>query len=150
MGGQVRHGHIEMMRLTINRNLDESRMFARWRIDAPWKPITKKGQGHRMGGGKGSIDHYTTPIKAGRIVLELAGDCEYEEVFPLLKDVALKLPFKAAPVCQELLDLGAEMEEYTKQNNANVFNFEYCLHNNFLGSRKWASQYDYLWHGRHR
>jgi large subunit ribosomal protein L16 len=83
-GGQMHHGHFEMIRNGINRKMDESRMFALWRVDAPWKPITKKGQGHRMGGGKGSIDHYVTPVKAGRIIVEMGGECEYGEVFPFL------------------------------------------------------------------
>lgn len=56
-----------MMRLTIGRKLDTNTMFAIWRVDAPWQPITKKGQGQRMGGGKGAIDHYVTPIKAGKV-----------------------------------------------------------------------------------
>jgi len=34
-----------------------------------------------MGGGKGAIDHYVTPIKAGRVIIEVGGDCEYFEVF---------------------------------------------------------------------
>jgi len=80
----MHHGHFEMVRNTINRKLDESRMFAIWRIDAPWKPMTRKGQGHRMGGGKGAIDHYTTPVKAGRIIIEVGGECEFGEVFPFL------------------------------------------------------------------
>lgn len=54
-----------MMRLTIGRNMDTNRMFALWRIDSPWQPVTKQGQGQRMGGGKGAIDHYCTPIRAG-------------------------------------------------------------------------------------
>lgn len=33
-----------------------------------------------MGGGKGNIDHYVTPIKSGRIIMEVAGHCEYIEV----------------------------------------------------------------------
>lgn len=33
-----------------------------------------------MGGGKGAIDHYATPIKKNRVILELAGKCEFEEV----------------------------------------------------------------------
>jgi len=48
-------------------------MFAIWRIDAPWKPITKKPVGSRMGGGKGNIHHYVTPVKANRIILEMGG-----------------------------------------------------------------------------
>lgn len=33
-----------------------------------------------MGGGKGNIDHYITPIRSGRIIAEVAGHCEYLEV----------------------------------------------------------------------
>lgn len=55
-----------MLRLAIGRKMDVSRMFAIWRIDSPWQPVTRKGQGQRMGGGKGAIDHYVTPIKAGK------------------------------------------------------------------------------------
>lgn len=33
-----------------------------------------------MGGGKGSIDHYVTPVRSGRIIIEVAGNCEYIEV----------------------------------------------------------------------
>jgi len=33
-----------------------------------------------MGGGKGAIDHYVTPVKAGRIIIEVAGKCEFLEV----------------------------------------------------------------------
>lgn len=68
-GGRLKFGHFEMMRLTIGRNIDVSRMFAIWRVDSPWQPVTKKGQGQRMGGGKGAIDHYCTPIKAGMFLL---------------------------------------------------------------------------------
>jgi large subunit ribosomal protein L16 len=43
-------------------------------------PVDFQGQGMRMGGGKGPIDHYVTPVKAGRVIVELAGKCEFEEV----------------------------------------------------------------------
>lgn len=139
-----------MMRLGVNRKMDESRMFAQWRVHAPWKPVTKKGLGHRMGGGKGSIDHYVTPVKAGRIILEVAGYCEYSEVFPFLKIIAHNLPFEAEPISQEIMDKEKEYEEYVKENNLNPFSFEYCLKHNMLGIRKWASPYDYIWHNKHR
>ncbi len=74
-----------MIRLTTNRKIDESKMFAEWRVDAPWKPQTKKGTGHRMGGGKGNINHYVTPVKSGRIIIEIAGHCEFEEVCSVLR-----------------------------------------------------------------
>ena len=149
-GGLIKFGHFEMMRNGVNRKMDETRMFAQWRIDAPWKPITKKGQGHRMGSGKASISHYATPVKAGRIILEIAGHCEYEEVFPFLKIIANNLPFPAEPTSQELMDAEKDYEEYVKKNNLNPFSFEYCLKNNMLGIQKWVSPYDYLWHNKHR
>ncbi|KAK2142376.1 hypothetical protein LSH36_963g00000 [Paralvinella palmiformis] len=150
MGGMMHWGHMDMIRLTINRKMDQSRMFAIWRVDPPWKPITKKGQGHRMGGGKGSIDKFVAPVKAGRIIVEMGGDCEFDEVFPILEQVRGKLPFKAEVVSQKMLDEEKAQEEYVKKNNMNPFSFEYCLKNNMMGSRVWSSPYDFFWNGKHR
>ena len=83
-GGQLHHGHFEMIRIGINKKLEQSQMFAVWRIEPPWKPVSRKGIGHKMGGGKGSVDHYVTPVKAGRIIIEVAGECEFSEVFWML------------------------------------------------------------------
>jgi large subunit ribosomal protein L16 len=44
-GGQLEYGHFEMIRTSINRKFDMSKTFATWRVDSPWKPITKHGQG---------------------------------------------------------------------------------------------------------
>lgn len=55
-------------------------MFAIWRIDAPWKAHSKKGIGKRMGMGKGNISFYTTPVKAKRVIFEVAGKCTFQEV----------------------------------------------------------------------
>lgn len=149
-GGKLHSGHLDMIRLGINRKIDESRMFALWGIDAPWKPITKKGQGHRMGSGKGAIDHYVTPIKAGRIIIELGGKCEFAEVYPMLQLVAQKLPFKARPVCEEMLEEDERQRQLTEKSNMNPFNFQNCIENNMLGCRRWASPYDYVWYGKYR
>ena len=83
-GGQLHHGHFEMLRIGINKKIEESKMFAVWRIDAPWKPVVSRGIGRKMGGGKGSIDHYVTPVKAGRIIVEVGGECQFNEVFWML------------------------------------------------------------------
>lgn len=94
-GGYLHWGHIEMIRLTINRKMDSRTTFARWRINGPYKPITRKGLGQRMGGGKGAIDHYVTPVRYGRLVVEVGGKVELEEVEHILTEVARKLPFPA-------------------------------------------------------
>jgi hypothetical protein len=31
-----------MIRLTLGRKMDVNRMFAVWRVDPPWQPVTKK------------------------------------------------------------------------------------------------------------
>lgn len=41
-GGRLKYGHLEMIRLTVGRKMDPSRMFAIWRVDDPWQPITKR------------------------------------------------------------------------------------------------------------
>ena len=107
-GGSLRWGHLEMIRLTINRKMDESRMFAIWRVEQPWKSVTKKGQGHRMGGGKGAIDHYVFPLRAGRIIVEMGGHCEFEEVEQILTQVARILPFRARVVTRAMMEEEAE------------------------------------------
>lgn len=38
----MKHNHFEMVRMKLLRNMDQNKMFAIWRIDAPWQPITKK------------------------------------------------------------------------------------------------------------
>lgn len=48
-----------------------------------------------MGGGKGAIDHYVTPVRYGRLIVELGGKVELGEVEHILTEVAKKLPFPA-------------------------------------------------------
>merc|ERR1711860_358052 len=108
------------------------------------------GQGHRMGGGKGSIDHYVTPIKAGRVVVEVGGKMEFEEVEDWMSMVALKLPFKAEVVSQEILDNRVKEIEKIDQENINPCDFQYLLKNNSLGCHSWMSKYDFEWKGKYR
>ncbi|XP_044755304.1 39S ribosomal protein L16, mitochondrial [Coccinella septempunctata] len=148
-GGRLKWNHFEMMRLTVGRKMDSNRMFAVWRVDAPWQPVTKKGQGQRMGGGKGGIDHYVTPIKAGRIIFELGGKCEYAEVKDFLEDVARKMPFKAMAVSQEILDQMKADEKWEQENNKNKFTMKYMIQNNMGGCHTWLSPYDFKFLGKY-
>lgn len=63
----------------MNKNLLKNQ-FAIWRVDPPWLPRTKKAQGTKLGGGKGSIKEYVTPVKAKRIILEVGGHVTEFEV----------------------------------------------------------------------
>nr|CAI5822680.1 unnamed protein product [Callosobruchus analis] len=132
-----------MMRLTVGRKMDQDRMFAIWRVDNPWFPVTKKGQGQRMGGGKGAIDHYVTPVKSGRIILELGGKCEFREVKDFLTDCANKLPFKAIAVSQKMLDETKAKEKWEQENNQNPYTMKYLIQNNMGGCQRWISPIDF-------
>lgn len=88
-GGRLNFKDCEAVRMIIVKQMDEKNMFAVWRFSHLWQSVTKKGQGQRMGGGKGAIDHYVFPFRAERIILEMGGHCEFVEVFPVLKAVRI-------------------------------------------------------------
>ncbi|NWH68578.1 RM16 protein, partial [Geococcyx californianus] len=148
-GGYLHWGHFEMIRLTIGRSMDPKTMFAIWRVPAPSKPVTRKSLGHRMGGGKGPIDHYVTAVKTGRLVVEVGGRCEFGEVEPFLKQVAMKLPFPAIPVSRDSLQQMRQEEEEKRLNNQNPWTFERVITGNMLGMRRYLSPYDLKLKGRY-
>jgi len=59
----------------------------------PDKPITHKGTEVPMGKGKGSVDHYAVPVKAGRILFEMDGVPE-EVAQEAMRRASHKLPIK--------------------------------------------------------
>ncbi|XP_055709888.1 39S ribosomal protein L16, mitochondrial [Phlebotomus papatasi] len=149
-GGRLKWNHFEMMRMGIGRQIDVNRMFAIWRVDPPWQPVTKKGQGQRMGGGKGAIDHYVSPIKEGRVIVELGGHLEYPEAYKILQLVCHKLPFKAMVVSQEIMEQREAEEEQKTKSNTNYYTMKYVIQNNFGGCHDWLSPFDHKWFGRYR
>ncbi|XP_056268661.1 39S ribosomal protein L16, mitochondrial [Pseudoliparis swirei] len=147
-GGYLHWGHIEMIRLTVNRKMDPQTTFARWRINGPYKPITRKGLGQRMGGGKGAIDHYVTPIRYGRLIVEVGGKVELGEVQHILIEVAKKLPFPAKVMTRESLAALQKKHIDREQNNQNPWTFKEIARGNMLGIRKVLSPLDMHNHGR--
>jgi len=147
-GGYLHFGHMEMMRLTINRKIDTKTTFALWRIEAPHKPITRKGLGQRMGGGKGAIDHWVTPVKYGRLIVEIGGRLELEEVEPILQQVAKKLPFPTKVVSKESLAAMWKEQAEMEENNQNPWRFRDIAKGNMLGVRRFLSPKDLQYHGK--
>ncbi|XP_068429883.1 large ribosomal subunit protein uL16m [Clinocottus analis] len=147
-GGYLHWGHIEMIRLTINRKMDPQTTFACWRINGPYKPITRKGLGQRMGGGKGAIDHYVTPVRYGRLIVEVGGKVELGQVQHILIEVAKKLPFPAKVMSRESLAALQKKHADMEQNNQNPWTFKQIAHGNMLGIRKVLSPSDLYNHGR--
>lgn len=66
----------------------------------PAKPVTKTGAETRMGGGKGSLDHFVATVKPGRIMFEMDGVPKKIAV-EALKLAANKLPIKTKIVLKE-------------------------------------------------
>lgn len=79
--------HFEKTRERINARL-QPEQFAVWRMDPPWLPRTKLPQGGRMRATKGSLHHYVTPIRAGRVMIEMGGQISYYKVRFVLNVVA--------------------------------------------------------------
>ncbi|XP_072321589.1 large ribosomal subunit protein uL16m [Eucyclogobius newberryi] len=147
-GGYLHWGHMEMMRLTINRKMDPKTMYARWRINAPYKPVTRKGLGQRMGGGKGAIDHYVTPVKYGRLIVEVGGKIELGEVEHILIEVAKKLPFPAKVMSRENLEAMHKEQAEREENNQNPWTFKDIARGNMMGLRKVLSPFEIRNNGR--
>jgi len=82
---------IEAARRVIIRYLKKGGKL--WVRIFPDKPITSKGTEFKMGKGKGSVSHYSFPVKPGRIIFELEGIKE-ESAIKALRTAADKLPIK--------------------------------------------------------
>lgn len=146
-GSFLEWGHYDMMRTTINRSMDTKKMFAVWRIGAPWLSRFKKGIGNRMGGGKGNIHRYVYPVKRDRIILEMGGKVSFEEVLPILRIVAAQLPFEAEAISAEKLAHKREMRKKIAAANINPVSFKYLIQNNLLGCERWATKMDKIYFG---
>jgi len=147
-GGMVKHKHFEIMRMKIGRFLKPEKSFAIYRIDAPYKPITDHGFGKRMGGGKGAIDEYGTPVRAGRVIVEVGGKVLWEECRWWLQSVAKTLPFPAMALSAEMMRRMNEEEQRLIATNKNPISFEWLVRNNMLDCQRKISSYDQRWFGK--
>jgi len=59
----------------------------------PDKPVTRKPPEVTLGGGKGAVDHYVSPIKSGRILFEIDG-VSAEAAREAMRLASHKLPVK--------------------------------------------------------
>ncbi len=82
---------IEAARRTILRYMKKGGKL--WIRIFPDKPITNKGVEVSLGGGKGPVDHYTFPVRPGRMIFELDGLKE-DAAKEALTMAAHKLPIK--------------------------------------------------------
>ena len=81
----------------------------------PDKPVTRKPAETRMGGGKGSVDHWVAVVKPGRIMFELAGVRE-DVAHEALRRAAQKLPIKCKVIDREEQGTMAKPEEVSSES----------------------------------
>ena len=72
------------------------------------KPVTKKPAETRMGGGKGTPDHWVVVIRPGRILFELAGVSE-EVAKEAMRLASHKLPISTKFMIKETAVAGASV-----------------------------------------
>ncbi len=89
--GWITARQIEAARRAITGHLKRGGKI--WIRIFPDKPITVKGNEIRMGGGKGSVDHYVAAIKPGTVMFEIDG-VSLEVASEALRLAAHKLPVK--------------------------------------------------------
>jgi large subunit ribosomal protein L16 len=73
------------------------------------KPVTKKPAETRMGGGKGSPDHWVAVVKPGRILFEMSG-VDVEVVKEAMRLASHKLPIDTRVVFRESTAFGSDSE----------------------------------------
>lgn len=144
-GGFLRHEHFAMMKNLTDRMLEFDRMFTQYRVDPLYQSWTKRSTGTRMGGGRPAVHHYVTPIKEGRVILEVGGHCTYEEVLRCMRTIAHCLPFAAKVVTHDNMIADKEKEQYLEDANINPFTLDYCIKYNMMGCWKHMSYYDHIW-----
>lgn len=89
--GKITARQIEAARIAMTRHI--KRGGGVWIRIFPYKPVTKKPAETRMGSGKGGVEYYIAPVRAGRILYEMEGvdRATAEEALSL---AASKLPIK--------------------------------------------------------
>lgn len=71
------------------------------------------------------------------------------EVKDFLEDMAMKLPFKAMAVSQQIMDEMKAKEKWEEENNQNPYTMKYVIQNNMGGCSRWLSPYDYKFLGKY-
>ena len=74
---------IESVRQTVNRQLNRKGKV--WVRVFPHIPVTSKPTENRMGKGKGSVDYWCAPVKAGTILFEVGGNASNVKILEALK-----------------------------------------------------------------
>ena len=93
--GYITSRQIEASRRAITREVKRKGKI--WIRIFPHKPVTKRPAEVRMGGGKGAVEEWVSPIQPGRVLFEMDGVDELTAV-TALKLAAYKLPLRTTVI----------------------------------------------------
>lgn len=149
-GGLLKFKHFNTVMNLVNKFTRGRDLAAEWRVPDPYHAVTKHPVQAVMGGGKGKINYYVTPIKARQVVFELYGNAEFDEVYPMLKTAAHTLPMPARAVHYNMLNEMYEEERRIEEENENFFTFREIVTKNMQNCRRFVSAYDLRYFGKIR
>merc|ERR1712000_648363 len=116
----------------------------------PWKARTKLENAAVMGGGKGQIAFYQTPIKARQIVCEVYGvNMNYNEIFPYISDIVNCAPGQMVIVTPSILQSLLREEYLIEELNQNHLSFREVMVKNLGGGQKQVNVYDKKYFGKY-
>lgn len=98
-----------------------------------------------MGGGKGKIIDWCTPVRAGRVLFEVAGRCDYDEVHFFLNEVANLMPCLSMAVSQQKLDNLKWERDELQRLNMNPLTMKRLIEHNYAGVHNYCLAHDLLW-----
>ena len=99
-GAWVNSRQIEAARRTITNYLKREGKV--WIRIFPDKPFTERPPEVTMGGGKGSVDHYVFPVRAGRILFEIDG-VKPAQAVAAMRLAGFKLPLRTKFVTKDMI-----------------------------------------------
>lgn len=102
-----------------------------------------------MGGGKSSIHHYATPVRAASVLVELGGHLEMDDCFFFLNSIAKRLPCDAVVISKEILEQWRKEEIEEEEKNINPISYKRVVQQNMTGCHKWITPYDHRWYGKY-
>lgn len=97
--GRFAASHFDSARRTIRRHVKRSGKI--WFLGNPNLPVTKKPTTIRMGKGKGSVEFWSRPTRAGSTILEIAGP-NTQQAIRVLNVIKKKIPMKANLIWQKI------------------------------------------------
>ena len=100
-GGRLTDAQLDTSRNAVRRMLKSEKSALLHMFAFPDRPISAKGNGTRMGKGKGAVDYFGTWVREGKVVMEISG-ARKELALKALNVASQMLPLKSRAIEQDV------------------------------------------------